>query len=393
MQNYRMWITRKYESTLQNMAKQFPALVVTGPRQVGKTSTLLKTFPEHAYLSLDLPYNAARAEENPEKFLREHGQDLIIDEVQYAPSLFRYLKVFIDSKRKPGRFLLTGSQHFQLMDTISESLAGRCGVLNMLGLSAAELKSSYFAFDEDTFIWKGGMPELQSRADITPEYWHTSYVATYLERDVRNILSVGNLRDFDRFLRACALRIGQLLSFSDLARDVGISPNTVKSWISVLETSGQIFLLEPYYRSLGKRLTKSPKLYFTDTGIAAFLLGFNSPESLFQSHLAGQFWENYVLLEYLKQVRGAGRQPRVWFWRTSNGEEIDLIIEHEGNIIAIECKLSERPGEKEARRLKSFSDYVNSQVQGIVACRTPESYPLTTGIEAMPVREIIKVIS
>jgi len=383
-----MWITRIYEKTLQSLAQEFPALVLTGPKQVGKTSTLLKVFPDHDYVSLDLPYNAAQAEENPEKFLSDHGEFLIVDEVQYAPSLFRYLKFAIDSDRRPGRLLLTGSQHFQLMNTISESLAGRCGVINMLGLSRAELLNAHGSLSEDDFIWKGGMPELYAREEITSEYWFTSYVATYLERDVRNILNVGNLRDFDRFLRACALRTGQLLSLSGLARDVGVSPNTVKNWISVLETSGQVFLLEPFYRSLGKRLTKSPKLYFTDTGTAAFLLGFDSPAGLFQSPFAGQFWENYVLLEYLKLVRARAKQPRVWFWRTRSGEEVDLIIEHAGRIMAIECKQRERPGEKDIRGLKSFSSLMQGKVQGIVACRTPRAYPLAESVEAMPVRDI-----
>ncbi len=375
------------------MAGELPALVLTGPRQVGKTSTLLQVFPDYAYVSLDLPYNADQAEKNPEKFLHDHGDFLIIDEVQYAPSLFRYLKFAIDSDRRPGRFLLTGSQHFQLMHTISESLAGRCAVMNMLGLSRAELLTVHGALHEDDFIWKGGMPELYARPELTPEFWFTSYVATYLERDVRNILNVGNLRDFDRFLRACALRVGQLLSLSDLARDVGISPNTAKNWISVLETSGQIFLLEPFYRSLGKRLSKSPKLYFTDTGVAGFLLGFDSPASLLQSPFAGQLWENYVLLEYLKQLRARGKQPRVWFWRTRSGEEVDLIIEYAGQVMAIECKLSERPGGKDIRGLKSFSRHLQGKAKAIVACRTPQAYPLADGIEALPVREITGIFS
>lgn len=375
------------------MAKEFPALVLTGPRQVGKTTTLLKVFPNYAYISLDLPYNAALAEENPERLLTQHGHLLIIDEVQYAPSLFRYLKVAIDSDRQPGMYLMTGSQHFQLMDTISESLAGRCGVLNMLGLSGAELFTAHGGLNEDDFVWKGGMPELHARPDVTAEYWFTSYVATYLERDVRNILNVGNLRDFDRFLRACALRIGQLLSLSDLARDVGISPNTAKNWISVLETSGQIYLLEPFYRSLGKRLTKSPKLYFTDSGIAAFLLGFDSSDSLLPGPFGGQIWENYVLLEYLKKIRGMGKQPRVWFWRTRSGEEVDLVIEHAGQILAVECKMSERPGERDILGLKSFASHMPSQVQGVVACRTPKSYPLSSGIKALPVQDLAQLFS
>lgn len=387
-----MWIERKCQTTLLEISKTFPALVITGPRQVGKTTTLLRVFPRYSYISLDLPYNAAQAENNPEAFLSEHGDSLIIDEVQYAPSLFRYLKVSIDADRRPGRFMLTGSQHFPLMEGISDSLAGRCAVLNMYGLSAQEVEASPAPWDEAQFIWKGGMPDLHARPEMSPDYWHTSYLATYLERDVRNIINVGSLRDFDRFLRACALRIGQLLSLSDLARDVGVSVNTVKSWISVLETSGQIFLLEPYYRSLGKRLTKSPKLYFTDTGVASFLLGFETARDLLRSPLAGQFWENHVLLEMLKHWSGLGRRPRVWFWRTRSGEEVDLVIEQSGRVMAIECKSSEKPGSKDIKSLRSFLDRLQGQARGVVVCRTPKTYPLDEGLQAVPVTDLPKVI-
>ena len=265
-----MWIARKYEPTLKALFRQFPAVVVTGPRQVGKTSLVRRVFPSHTYVSLDVPSMAEQADKSPEAFIQSFAEPLIIDEVQYAPSLFRHLKVRIDQDKRPGRFILTGSQGFALMQGISESLAGRCGVLSMLNLSARELKDSRQPFDDISYIFKGGYPELYERPEIDPHFWYGAYFSTYLERDVRNILNVGNLRDFDRFLRAVAVRTGQVLSYSDLARDVGIAPNTAKQWISVLQASGQIVLLEPYHRNLGKRLVKSPNCTWPTRGLPLF---------------------------------------------------------------------------------------------------------------------------
>jgi uncharacterized protein len=224
-----MWISGKCEATLKAMFQQFSAVVVTGPRQVGKTATVRTIFPRATYLPLDFPSVAAQAERNAEGLLRGATEPIILDEVQYAPSLFRYLKAIIDEDRRPGRFILTGSQNFLLMQGISESLAGRCGILNMLNLSATEVKEAFGTFDEEAYLSKGGYPELYSIPEIEPAYWYSSYLGTYLERDVRNILNVGSLRDFDRFLRATASRTGRMFSYSDLARDVGVTPNTAKN--------------------------------------------------------------------------------------------------------------------------------------------------------------------
>ena len=247
-----MWIARNYDSTLKALFAQFPAVVVTGARQVGKTALVQHVFPDLNYVSLDLPAMAVQAEKNPEAFFREHGPPLIIDEIQYAPSLFRYLKTMIDADRKPGRFILTGSQIFPLMEGISESLAGRCGMLSVMNLSADELYSfkGEKAYKDNDPLFYGGYPELHARPELDRHFWYNAYLTTYLERDVRNILNVGSLRDFDRFLRAVAARTAQILSYSDLARDVGVAPNTAKKWISVLQASGQVILLEPYFRNV-----------------------------------------------------------------------------------------------------------------------------------------------
>jgi len=373
-----MWITRKYESTLKALFRQFPAVVLTGPRQVGKTAMVRRVFPHADYVSLDLPSVAAEVEGNAERFLRSCREPLILDEIQYAPSLFRHLKAIIDKDKKAGRFILTGSQNFLLMQGISESLAGRCAVLNMLNLSAAELKESFDRFDEDLYLFKGGYPELYARPEIDSHFWYAAYLSTYLERDVRNILNVGSLRDFDRFLRAVANRTGKVLSYSDLARDVGIAPNTAKKWISVLQASGQIFLLEPYHANIGKRLVKSPKLYLCDTGLAAFLMGFENWEAVSRHPAVGALWETHMLMQVVKSFFAAGRVAPLWYWRTSQGEEVDLLIERGGRFIAIECKYAENVDRNALKGLNAFGKIYGkkSLIGGYIASRTPRPYTL-----------------
>jgi uncharacterized protein len=383
-----MWIPRIYKDILSAMFAQFPAVVLTGARQVGKTALVQDTFPNMHYVSLDFPAVAAQAEMNPAAFFREHGFPLIIDEVQYAPTLFRYLKALIDSDRKPGRLILTGSQVFQLMEGVSESLAGRCGMLSVLNLSAEELLS--FAgektFNGSDFLFTGGYPELHARLELDRHLWYSAYLTTYLERDVRNILNVGSLRDFDRFLRAVAARTGQMLSYSDLARDVGIAPNTAKKWISVLQSSGQVFLLEPYFRNISKRLVKSPKLYMCDTGLAAFLMGFESWQAVERHPAVGALWESFIVMEAVKFFASRGRNVPMWFWRTSRGDEVDLIIERNGLATAIECKTAEVVNADDVKGLNAFmNDYGRESVKaGYVACRTSVSYPINESISAIP---------
>jgi predicted AAA+ superfamily ATPase len=381
-----MWIARKYEPTLKALFRQFPAVVVTGPRQVGKTSLVRRVFPSHAYVSLDVPAMAEQADKSPDAFIQSFPEPLIIDEVQYAPSLFRHLKVRIDQDKRPGRFILTGSQGFALMHGISESLAGRCGVLSMLNLSAREVKDSRQAFDDIDYIFKGGYPELYEKPEIDPHFWYGAYFSTYLERDVRNILNVGKLRDFDRFLRAVAVRTGQILSYSDLARDVGIAPNTAKQWISVLQASGQIVLLEPYHRNLGKRLVKSPKLYMADTGLAAFLMGFESRESLLRHPVIGALWETHVIMQVVKHYASKGRNVPLWFWRTGQGAEVDLLIEHGGRFVAVEAKFSEVPDPAALKGMDALRKFYGEKclMAGYIASRTRRSYPLSETVHAAP---------
>jgi uncharacterized protein len=381
-----MWISRKYEKTLKNISRQFPAVVLTGPRQAGKTSLVKKLFPDFGYASLDVPSLAAQAESNPETFLKGVQEPVVIDEVQYAPSLLRHLKSFIDQDKRPGRFILTGSRNFVLMQGVSESLAGRCGILSMLNLSARELKDSGVKFDENTYLFRGGFPELYSNLEMDASFWYSSYLSTYLERDVRNLLNVGSLRDFDRFLRAIAVRTSQILSYSELARDVGIAPNTAKKWISVLEASGQIFLLEPYHRSLGKRLVKSPKVYMCDPGLAVFLMGFQDWGSLSRHPVIGALWETHVLMQVVKHFASQGKRVPIWFWRTPQGAEIDLLIEQGGRFLAIECKFSEHPDTSSLKGMTALQRFYGkkSLLAGYIASRTPNPYSLSEKVTVIP---------
>ena len=385
-----MWITRKYEKTLKALSEQFPSVVVTGARQVGKTALVQKVFPDYTYVSLDIPAMAAQAENHPEAFIKNHPEPLIIDEVQYAPSIFRYLKVAIDRNKKPGRFILTGSQHFLLMQGVSESMAGRCGIINMLNLSSREIREGVGAYSENDYLITGGYPELYARPEIDFHFWCSSYLATYLERDVRNILNVGSLRDFDRFLRAVAIRTSQILSYSDLARDVGISPNTAKKWISVLQASGQIVLLEPYYRNLGKRLVKSPKLYMCDTGLALFLMGFDNFEAVINHPVIGAIWETHVVMQVIKHFQALGKNRPLWFWRTIHGAEVDLLIEQGGRFIAVEAKFSENPDVKALKGINALKKFYgeDSIIAGFIASRTENSYPLSEKVHAIPGSDI-----
>ncbi|HDZ23087.1 MAG TPA: ATP-binding protein [Desulfobacteraceae bacterium] len=386
MQNIRMWIKRKYEKTLKDLFKQFPVVVLTGARQVGKTALVQRLFPGFSYVSLDLPSLSEQAEQNPHDFLAGHEEPLIIDEVQYAPSLFRHLKGIVDKKKTPGRFILTGSQNFSLMQGISESLAGRCAVLNMLNLSFRELKETVETADADSYLFKGGFPELYEKPEIDSRFWYAAYLATYLERDVRNISTVGNLRDFDRFLRASAIRTGQILSYSELARDVGIAPNTAKKWISILQASGQIVLIEPYHRNLGKRLIKSPKLYMCDTGLAAFLMGFEKLDEVMRHPVAGALWETHVVMQVVRHYFSRGRHLPLWYWRTVHGAEVDLLIEKGGRFVAVEAKTSESPDKKALKGIQALQRFYGNQslISGYIASRTLHAYPLSDTVKAVP---------
>jgi predicted AAA+ superfamily ATPase len=381
-------IARLEADALKRALAQFPVVVLTGARQVGKTTLARWLLPEADYVSLDDPVRAEQARLTPSQFLRERTAPCIIDEVQYAPTLFSHLKTAVDGDRTPGRFLVTGSQTFGLMAGVSESLAGRAAIFSLPPLSIAEVTPTPSLAETDAFLWRSGYPELWHRPDLDRDLWMGSYVATYLERDVRQVLHVGDLREFDRFLRAAALRSGQLLSYAELARDVGIAPNTAKRWMSVLEASQQVFLLEPYHRQRTKRLIKSPKLYFSDAGLLGFLMGFRHPADLPLHALWGAVWESFVIAEVRKRLLAAGHPPPLWFWRTAHGDEVDLLIEiGPETFMAVECKATERVAAASLGGVSRLREEYGSQSvrTALVACRTDRAYPLESRIEARAV--------
>lgn len=390
-----MWIERDWARPVASLSKSFPAVLLTGPRQVGKTALLRRQYPKAAYVTFDDPALARHAETQPDAFFAERPSPLILDEVQYVPGLFRHLKKVIDRDRRPGRFLLTGSESFALMQNVSESLAGRCGVLEMSSLSFAEIHRNDADRGDLDCLVTGGFPALYSGEFERPSDFYSSYVVTYLERDVRNMRGVADLRDFDRFMRAVALRTGQILSYSDLARDVGVAPNTARAWVSLLAASGLVYLLEPYHRNLGKRLVKSPKLYFMDTGLACHLVGIDARSTLLVSPLAGAFWETFVVGQVVRHFQTARARPPIWYWRTSTGDEVDIVIERGGRFIAIECKLTETPGRDATKGLTAFSAYYGPRAieNAYVASRTLHRYALDGVDGSVEARGVLDIVA
>ncbi len=384
-----MWVDRALAKALPGLASTFPVVVLTGPRQVGKTSLAERVFAGHTYVSLDVGAHAEMAETRPDEFLRRYPAPALFDEVQNAPGLFRHIKTAVDTRRGDnGLFVLTGSQSFPLMQSVSESLAGRAAVVPLWSLSGRELSASPVAADAEPFelLFRGGYPALWSPPGRLPDRdrWYQGYVTTYLERDVRRLLDIRRLRDFERFMRACAARTGQTLNMSDLGRDVGVSATTARAWVSVLEASGQIWLLEPYYRSLGKRLTKSPKLYLSDTGLAAYLMGYGSAEAARMSRDAGALWETWVVGQWRRWRDWHRPSASMWYWRDKTGNEVDLLLETGDQLTAIECKLAARPRPRDTRGLDKLRDFYGAdRVRSrSVACTTTEPYEIRPGIIA-----------
>lgn len=331
-------IKRLAHETLLRLIKGFPVIAITGPRQSGKTTLAKAVFADKPYLSVEDPDIRALAEEDPRGLLSAYPDGVVLDEVQRAPQLFSYLQTIVDAGAKPGAFILTGSQQFDLLSNITQSLAGRVGMIQLLPFSIPELQSSG-KMPQNLFelMHKGFYPPIYDR-DILPPDWFADYIATYVERDARQLVNIRNLSSFQRFVRMCAARIGHLLNLSALASDCGISHNTASSWLSILEASYIVYLLRPHHINFNKRLVKMPKLYFCDTGLAAWLLGIRNPGDIFFHAQRGALFENLIVMECLKRCWNAGLPSNLFFWRDSRGLEIDLLIEDGTRLIPVEIK-------------------------------------------------------
>lgn len=404
-----MYWRRSLEYVVLKASKQFPVLLLTGARQVGKT-TLLNHLADasRARVTLDDPLILSLARKDPALFLQRFPPPVLIDEIQYAPELLPHIKMRVDQDRERGLFWLTGSQQFHMMHQVSESLAGRIAIIRLSGLSRWELLDRAF-FSEpflplpdviqhrsnevepltlrDVYqlIWRGSFPVMALHPDVDWEMFYGSYVQTYLQRDVRSLARVGDEHAFLAFLRACAARTAQLLNLSDLARDAGISVPTAKAWLSILEASGIVFLLEPYHSNLTKRLVKTPKLYLLDTGLCCYLTQWTSAKALEAGAMSGAILETWVLIELLKGFWHAGRLAPFFFFRNKDRKEVDLLIVLDGTLYPLEIKKTASPSPEHARKFRALEKLGMPLGHGGVICLTQQTLPLGAQVSSIPV--------
>ena len=404
-----MYINRTLESFFLEADKHFPVLLLTGARQVGKT-TMLKHLGKDGmqYVTFDDPMVLSLAKEDPALFMQRFEAPLILDEIQYAPELLPYIKMSVDRTMQPGMFWLTGSQQFHMMRDVSESLAGRIALLSLLGLSRREMlreidtsgpflpipelvKERLSATrrlsltDAYALIWRGSLPRIALDKKIDRDLFYSSYVQTYLQRDVRDLARVGDEMAFLRFLRASAARTGQMLNLADLARDADIAPNTAKNWLSILEASGIVYLLPPYSANLTKRLVKRPKLYFLDTGLCSYLTNWSSPQTLETGAMGGAIFETWVIGEIVKSYFHNGKQPALYYYRDKDKKEIDLLIIRDDTAYPIEIKKTASPTRKHVRHFRVIERLGLRRGQGAVICFVEDILPLAKDINAIPV--------
>ncbi len=354
-------ISRTLENKIKELATKFPVISLTGPRQSGKTTLVRHTFPGYHYVSLEEPDTRLNAQTDPRGFLRNHPDGLIIDEVQRVPELFSYIQSFADESDRTAQFILTGSQNFLLLEKISQSLAGRVAILKLLPFSLNELDKANIRYSHfDPFLLQGFYPRLYDKK-IAPDDYYPNYIQTYIERDVRQIINITDLNVFTRFLKLCAGRIGQLVNLSSLGQEAGITHATARAWISLLEASYIVFLLHPHHRNFNKRLVKSPKLYFYDTGLACSLLGIREVTQVETHYLRGSLFENLVIADIFKSFTNTGKEPPITFWRDKTGHEIDLLVESGNDLHPVEIKSSQTISPNFFKDLNFYKDVSGMQ--------------------------------
>lgn len=399
------FFSRHAENTIKRLADSYPAVLVTGARQTGKT-TLLKKMTDSAsvpYITFDDPMEESSAKTDPKTFIELHGEPCMFDEVQYVPDLFRYLKIEIDKNRHNGMYFLTGSQQFALMEKATESLSGRVGIVQLYPLSAREIRNDTFSKNflpskeyilernralsknsfsvQDTWsrIFLGGYPEV-IKGVVSPKDFYASYIKTYIERDIRKLTQVADETQFIQFITVAASRTSQLVNYGDMARECGISEVTAKKWLSLLVTSGLVYLLRPYSANVEKRVVKTPKLYFMDTGLAAYLTRWTSPEVMQSGAMAGAFFETYVVGEIIKSFANNGEDAPIYFYRDKDKVEIDLLIEENNTLYPVEIKKTASPNSEDAKNLYITSRIKNVQIgQNVILCNTDKVVSVQKG--------------
>jgi hypothetical protein len=402
------YISRRLGSVVRNAVSEFPAVVLVGPRQSGKTTLLKHLFKEgYSMISLEPPDVRLAVLTDPRGFLDLYRPPVIFDEIQYTPELLPYIKERIDADRsRAGQYILTGSQNLLLMQQVTESLAGRSAFLKLMPFTHAEISSipdRFMPWELPTLsdqaplasveLWaqilRGFYPELAAQPNREARLWQSSYIQTYLERDVRNLRNLGDLTQFQVFMRALAARSAQILNLSELARDVGVAVNTAKDWISILEASFQIFILRPYYANIGKRLIKSPKVFFVDTGLLCFLVGLRDIEHAASGQMGAAIFENRVIADIFKSYLHRGEEPFLYYWRTAAGSEVDLVIETQSGLIPIEIKLSATPRPEMAKEIHAFQgDFKGKALPGYVIHPGDQLLPLGQGVTALPLNRL-----
>lgn len=388
-----MMIHREIQSEFETCLREAPVVALTGPRQTGKTTLARALCPDRPYFSFEDPLTRERFIDDPRGFLQSCKDGAVFDEAQHTPDLFSFLQGLVDERPTPGRFVITGSQHFGLSERITQSLAGRVAMLELLPFSAAELQSAgRLGADLDTVLFTGAFPPVHDR-NLRPARWFSDYVATYVQRDVRQITQVHNLDTFTRFLRLCAGSVGQLFNASRIAVDCGVDPKTIRNWLSVLQAGYVAVLVPPYYANVRKRIIKTPKLYFYDTGLACHLLGISEPGQLAGHPLRGGLFENWVFAEIAKLFRNRGLKNEIHFWRTHGGQEVDFILEEAGTLLGIEVKsgMSVRPA-LAGTLVSVLSEWPGRETRGTVVYGGEESGELH-GCALLPWRRIGELLT
>lgn len=374
-----MFIKRTITTEFLLRQKQYPIVTVVGPRQSGKTTLVKQLSPERPYVNLEKPDIRAFATEDPNGFLAQYPEGAILDEVQNVPTLLSYIQVIVDEKKKAGQFILTGSHQVALHDAMAQSLAGRTTILQLLPLSFTEMQNTQIYLSTNEYLLNGFYPRIyDNKLDYNTVY--SDYVKTYLERDVRQLVHIKDLLLFQKFMRLCASRTGTILNMNDLAKDVGVSHHTIREWISILQASYLVELVAPYFENFGKRVIKSPKIYFTDVGLASYLLGIETVTQMDRDPLRGRLYETMVVMELIKTRLNKGRDANIYFYRDSEKKEIDVLYKHGAQLSAIEIKSSQTPSTDFTKGIQYFKNLVGD--------RFGSAYVIYGGKEEMRIHDI-----